>query len=181
MNFAKIQRHVYNRAVMDGGHALHLMMSACSARPPDWGGPNVTLIWSDVWKGGWALRRSCRDVCVDLWRGEGGTSVQWTLLGSGWKQPSPSATVNRASLTRIDNAGRLANPCAPHYGTRCPQRMEAQPILFCLPMGWQQFTVVRQSTLFPLALFTDLPPWVSSFPSFFFSAQMKWTNTKSMF
>lgn len=31
MNFAKIQRHVYNRAVMDEGHALRLMMSGCSA------------------------------------------------------------------------------------------------------------------------------------------------------
>jgi len=33
MNFAKIQRHVYNRSVMDGGHALCLMMSGFSAGP----------------------------------------------------------------------------------------------------------------------------------------------------
>lgn len=33
MNFAKIHRHVYNKSVMDGGHALRLMMSGFSAGP----------------------------------------------------------------------------------------------------------------------------------------------------
>lgn len=85
-------------------------------------------------------------VRVYVRRKKGFSEAQWTLLGAaGSPFPWP---VNGTSLTRIDSAGRLANPHEPHHATFTPHNVEGWDCCICLPMGGQGFTATKQMTAF---------------------------------
>lgn len=91
-------------------------------------------------------RRGGTDGCARVCAKKGFSEAQWTLLGAaGSPFPWP---VNRTSLTRIDSAGRLANPHEPHHATFTPHNVEGWDCCICLPMGGQGFTAMKQMTAF---------------------------------